>query len=235
MAGHPRKTSCTKNRTKELRLSLESYIWLLGLIFWKFIRFKNFQKPLKSLESDVITDLSDYKFITVIRHPLKRLVSAYSDKIGRGSTRVSRQYYWHNYGREIISRYRKNYPKLTQGKGRRDQGKGPSRRFWSKSAEISSLPACESFLKWPLLSKWHDSTTWTICDPRWPHTNVSRIRRLRHCQISAWWCSLASPNSSKWFLQYAVRIYFENGELYWRSFLSFRRTRHAKAWPKCDR
>ena len=120
MAGHPRKTSCTKNRTKELRLSLESYIWLLGLIFWKFIRFKNFQKPLKSLESDVITDLSEYKFITVIRHPLKRLVSAYSDKIGRGSTRVSRQYYWHNYGREIISRYRKNYPKLTQGKAVRD-------------------------------------------------------------------------------------------------------------------
>ena len=69
----------------------------------------------KSLISGILPDLSDYKFITVIRHPLKRLVSAYSDKIGRGSTRVSRQYYWHSYGREIISRYRKNYPNLTQG------------------------------------------------------------------------------------------------------------------------
>jgi len=68
-------------------------------------------------QSDFSTDFSDYKFITVIRHPLKRLVSAYSDKIGRGSLRVSRQYFWQNHGREIISRYRKNYPNLTQVHG----------------------------------------------------------------------------------------------------------------------
>ena len=90
-----------------------SHLWNLILKWLILKKIENFIQ--KSLISGILPDLSDYKFITVIRHPLKRLVSAYSDKIGRGSTRVSRQYYWHSYGREIISRYRKNYPNLTQG------------------------------------------------------------------------------------------------------------------------
>ena len=34
-------------------------------------------------------------------------MSAYKDKIGRGSLSVSRQYYWNLYGRDIIKKYRK--------------------------------------------------------------------------------------------------------------------------------
>ena len=46
------------------------------------------------------------EFVTAIREPMSRLVSAYKDKIGRGSMKVSRQWFWNLYGKHIIARYR---------------------------------------------------------------------------------------------------------------------------------
>ena len=46
------------------------------------------------------------EFVTAIREPMSRLVSAYKDKIGRGSMKVSRQRFWNLYGKNIIARYR---------------------------------------------------------------------------------------------------------------------------------
>lgn len=53
-----------------------------------------------------INDLANYTFIGVIRDPILRIISAYRDKIGRGSAKISRQYFWKLYGIDIIKRYR---------------------------------------------------------------------------------------------------------------------------------
>ena len=52
-------------------------------------------------------------FVTAIRDPISRLVSAYKDKIGRGSMKISRQWFWGLYGKHIITRYRKELLQVT--------------------------------------------------------------------------------------------------------------------------
>ena len=49
---------------------------------------------------------NEMDFVTAIRDPISRLVSAYKDKIGRGSMKISRQWFWGLYGKHIITRYR---------------------------------------------------------------------------------------------------------------------------------
>ena len=56
------------------------------------------------------SDPLEFEFIGVVRDPIVRLISAYRDKIGRGSYKISRQYYWQLYGKDIIRRYRHKKP-----------------------------------------------------------------------------------------------------------------------------
>jgi len=82
---------------------------------WPVIKEKHFVEKFNDRdEFDRVAD--GMEFITAIRDPMSRLVSAYKDKIGRGSLKVSRQWFWDLYGKHIIARYRKNYPNLEQVK-----------------------------------------------------------------------------------------------------------------------
>ena len=53
-----------------------------------------------------VKEMESISFVGIIRDPVHRLISAYRDKIGRGSLLDSREYFWRLYGRKIIAKYR---------------------------------------------------------------------------------------------------------------------------------
>ena len=57
---------------------------------WPVVESKH---HVKKLEKQEVNELSDMKFVTGIRDPLSRLISAYKDKIGRKSLTVRRDFH----------------------------------------------------------------------------------------------------------------------------------------------